>query len=81
MRFEIGKFYKHTTGMCLSILCEQETMMYGKALLAEQTLVGQPFIAVGSDEDSAVNFHASIMVMRLLVMLQSGLRVGKKMKE
>lgn len=36
MRFEIGKYYKHTTGNMLHILGELDTTMYGaKALIAE----------------------------------------------
>lgn len=59
MKFEVGKFYKHTTGHCIAILCEQETTMYGKTLLAEHTLPPQigDFMAVGSDESSAANYH------------------------
>ena len=57
MKFEVGKFYKHTTGHCLAILCEQETTMYGKTLLAEHTCEGDGFIAVGMDEARAINYH------------------------
>lgn len=57
MKFEIGKFYKHTTGDCLHILCEIETTMYGNTLLAEQRGGEENFIAVGRGEDSAVNYH------------------------
>ena len=57
MVFEVGKFYKHTTGRCLAILCQQETMMYGDTLIAEQSGTQESFMAVGKDEDSAVNFH------------------------
>lgn len=59
MVFEVGKFYKHTTGQCFSILSEQETTMYGKTLIAEigggcQTV---SFMAVGRDESSTANYH------------------------
>lgn len=36
MIFEIGKFYKHTSGKKISIVGCVETTMYGKTLIAEQ---------------------------------------------
>ena len=35
MKFEIGKYYRHTTGRDLAILCEAETTIRGKGLVAE----------------------------------------------
>jgi len=36
MLFEIGKCYKHTTGIMLKIVCEAETTMWGNTLIAEE---------------------------------------------
>lgn len=36
MNFEVGKCYKHSTGAMIHVLCEVETMMYGKCLVAEE---------------------------------------------
>ena len=55
MKFELGKFYKHTTEHYLYICGIVESLMYGRCLMAEVN--GQEFQAVGSDEASAVNFH------------------------
>lgn len=57
MKFEVGKFYRHTTGICFAILCEAETTMYGRTLIAEQSCGMPVIVAVGSDEASAINFH------------------------
>lgn len=57
LKFEVGKFYKHNTGICFAILCEVETTLYGKTLIAEQACGGSNIIAVGQDESAAANFH------------------------
>jgi len=41
MKFEIGKYYRHTTGYELAILCEAETTIRGKGLLAETNRVNE----------------------------------------
>lgn len=50
MRFEIGKFYQHTSGQMISVVCQAETTMYGITFLAEQS-DSPDFISVGSDSD------------------------------
>lgn len=37
MRFEIGKYYKHTSGQIISIIGCVESTMYGKTLVAEHS--------------------------------------------
>ncbi len=55
MRFEIGKYYKHSGGgPMLHIVCATKTTMWGWALIAEE--VGSSLKAVGSDKSSAVNW-------------------------
>ena len=54
--FEVGKFYEHTTGKQLAIICEAETTLYGKCLLAEQSDSFE-FSAVGKSEDATDNWH------------------------
>lgn len=51
MRFEIGKFYKHTSGKKISIVGCVETTMYGKTLIAEQC-DSPDFTPVGYSSDS-----------------------------
>jgi len=55
MKFEVGKYYRHTTGKEISIICEANTTMYGETLIAEGCHCTE-FIAVGSDESAAVNW-------------------------
>jgi len=50
MRFEVGKFYKHTSGKKIAIVAEAVTTMYGKTLIAEQCDRAD-FMPVGSDSD------------------------------
>jgi hypothetical protein len=59
MVFEIGKYYKHTTGTYLHVLCEQETTMYGNTLIAECAgyKVADNFIAVGRDTAATANWQ------------------------
>jgi len=58
MRFEIGKFYKHTTGSMLHIISAGKTTLYGWTHIAEWAGVSnhETLMAVGSDESSAVNY-------------------------
>ncbi|GAI31939.1 unnamed protein product [marine sediment metagenome] len=60
MKFEIGKYYRHTTAHTLAILGHLDTTMWGKnALIAESNRSHEmtELIAVGSDEGSAVNYN------------------------
>ena len=54
--FEVGKYYEHTTGRQLHVICEVETAMRGKGLLAEQYGVGEELIILGTSPDNAVNW-------------------------
>lgn len=56
MVFEIGNYYKHSTGSILHIIGELETTMYGMSLMAEVGGEGK-IIAVGKDKSSAVNYR------------------------
>ena len=56
MVFEIGKYYQHTCGAKLAILCELETTQYGKTLIAESD--GRDVLrAVGKGKSYTVNYH------------------------
>lgn len=55
MKFEIGKYYRHTTGHELAILCEAETTIRGKGLVAE-TNGRDELTLVGESEENAVNY-------------------------
>lgn len=56
MRFEIGKYYKHSGGGMMHIVSAAKTTMWGWCLLAE--VVGEANLRpVGSDEDYAVNWE------------------------
>lgn len=55
MKFEIGKFYRHTTGEELAILGEVETTLYGKCLVAESS-DHVDLKPVGKDESNAENY-------------------------
>ena len=57
MVFEIGKCYKHNTGMQIKILGEVTTHMRGKGLLAETYGSYVELYQVGTDEEAAVNWH------------------------
>lgn len=56
MVFEIGKFYRHTTGLELAIVGEVETTLYGKCLVAESNEPSGNLVAVGRDESATQNF-------------------------
>jgi hypothetical protein len=55
MKFEIGKFYKHTTGQQIAIVGEVETTMYGRCLVAECSDKAD-LLPVGADESHAENY-------------------------
>jgi hypothetical protein len=57
MVFEVGKYYKHTTGYTISVICRANTTLFGdNALIVESNDVLRPFSAVGDTEDHSVNF-------------------------
>ncbi|KKN78828.1 hypothetical protein LCGC14_0346000 [marine sediment metagenome] len=58
LTFEIGRYYKHTTGHKLHIITACRTTLYGWTHIAEQTGVNgyENFLAVGFDESSATNY-------------------------
>jgi hypothetical protein len=57
MVFEVGKYYKHTGGGYLHILCEAETTMWMDPLIAESAGHGDGrLVPVGKDEAAAVNW-------------------------
>ena len=57
MKFEIGKYYEHTTGKKLHIITGykrgESVMSMGPGLVAEEPDGG--IVLVGSDEESAMN--------------------------
>ena len=55
MKFELGKYYQHTTGMKLHICGLSDTYYHGRCFVGENNK-GE-LLPVGSDEASAVNFH------------------------
>jgi hypothetical protein len=55
MVFEVGKFYRHTTGLEYSIIGKLETTMWGKTLIAETN--SSDLEAVGEDMYATVNFE------------------------
>lgn len=56
MKFEVGKYYRHTTGHELAILCEAETTIRGKGLVAETNNPKEELCLVGMSEKHAVNY-------------------------
>ena len=56
MKFEIGKFYRHTTGKDLAIIGELETTMFGKTLIAETKDITECLMAVGRQESATANY-------------------------
>ncbi len=56
MVFEIGKCYRHTTGLQMHVIGEVETMARGKGLLAEQYGIGDELTQVGTLPENAVNW-------------------------
>lgn len=54
MKFELGKYYQHTTGSKLYICGLGETIIYGSCLVGEDE--HGDLIAVGKSEENAVNY-------------------------
>lgn len=54
MKFEAGKYYRHNSERDISIICEAETTVYGKALTAEES--DGSLTAVGREEWNAENY-------------------------
>lgn len=52
--FELGKYYEHTTGSMIHIICEADTTIYGKSLIAETS--NGMFLPIGKNKENAVNF-------------------------
>lgn len=51
--FEVGKYYRHTTGKEISVIGELKTTMYGITLIAETS---NGLETVGKDSSCAVNW-------------------------
>lgn len=62
MVFEIGKYYKHSGGGFLHILCEAKTTMWVDALVAETSGHDHGIAPVGKDECSAQNWEETTEV-------------------
>ena len=54
MRFELGKYYRHTSGKMLHIIAVAETSFYGTALIAEDE--GGRLQPCGFEEANAKNY-------------------------
>ena len=64
MLFEIGKCYKHITGVRMKILCEAETTQWGNTLIAEEGKHGHGLISVANDIDNPAildEFHDTLV--------------------
>jgi len=57
MIFEVGKFYQHTTGEQLSVICETNTTLYGNNVLIAESNQSMNFKPLERDESFAVNWH------------------------
>lgn len=55
MLFEVGKFYKHTSGEAIHIIAKIDTLTYGNCLVAEPAYQNG-LLAIGTDEESTVNY-------------------------
>ena len=55
MQFEIGKYYKHSSGMCMHIIGGVKSTLYGWTLVGEQHKCSD-FIPVGSSNTASVNW-------------------------
>lgn len=53
MKFQIGKYYQHTTGEVMHVICHVSTFFHGDTMLAESEGGLSP---VGKDECSAQNW-------------------------
>lgn len=56
MVFEKGKYYKHNTGVTLHVICDIETKMRGKGLLAECNGCREELCVVGLLPENTVGF-------------------------
>ena len=55
--FEIGKYYKHHTGITVKILCEAETKMRGNTFIAEKSgSVYHELISIGNNIEYDVHW-------------------------
>lgn len=55
MKFEVGKYYRHTDGKKISVIGYLDTTMWGKHSLIGETCEGH-LQALGKDEWSATNY-------------------------
>lgn len=56
MKFEVGKYYQHSGGSMMHVVCGAVTTMYGGCLVAE--IAGEPDLKpVGQDEAAAANWR------------------------
>ena len=55
MKFEIGKYYQHTSGTIMNIIGPVKTFFYGDGLLSESD--DGSLMAVGQSEDATINWH------------------------
>lgn len=56
MKFEVGKYYKHTGGRMLHIVGGLQTTRYGGCLVAEQSN-STYLMAIAQDEGAAINWE------------------------
>ncbi len=59
MKFEIGKYYKHHSGMIVHVLCIQETVAYGTVFITEQTGTSKVIGFLGCLEKHTKGFEES----------------------
>lgn len=55
MRFEVGKFYKHTSGQQMAIVGKVPTTQWGETLVGERDDMAD-LMPVGMDEGAAENW-------------------------
>jgi hypothetical protein len=55
MKFQIGKYYQHGSGLVISIIGTANTFFHGSCLLAEEE--GGRLTPIGEDEDAARYWH------------------------
>lgn len=56
MKFEVGKYYKHSTGELLHILDEVTSTLYGHCLVGESTR-NYNLLPIGMDESNTMNYE------------------------
>ncbi len=59
MTFQIGKYYKHTSGEMMHIISGAKSTMYDWCLIAEHTGEPETFRPVGQDKANAQNWTES----------------------